>query len=142
MGQDVKQWIVVRRDLDMGPGRVAAMVAHAAISFLANRLKPLGTTKTGNTIMGVTITPQEEKWLTEMQYEDVQQLGFTKVVLAAENENHLRYIWAVAARNGLCVQPVYDAHVSRWSDQSLACIAIGPDEPSRVRPAVEALELY
>src|SRR5271165_5755766 len=64
---DVKQVIVVRKDLNMRKGKIAAQVAHAAMKFLVDN----NEAERGDEVI-IKLTPSEAMWLTG---------SFTKVVV-------------------------------------------------------------
>lgn len=108
--------LLVRTDLDMGRGKIAVQVAHAAVlAVLASR----GSSDC-------------EAWLDE---------GQPKVVLRVSGDEELsRY--AVAARAaGLPVELVRDAGRTQLAPGTLTCCAIGPAETARVDALTGGLSL-
>ena len=77
-----KQIIIVRRDLDLSPGKLSGQVSHASIAFLTNMLKEHVLLVAGEyKVESFTM----EKGLYENWINDI----FTKVVLKAKNKNQL-----------------------------------------------------
>ncbi len=77
-----KQIIIVRRDLDLSPGKLSGQVSHASIAFLTNMLKEHVLPVAGEyKVESFTM----EKGLYENWINDI----FTKVVLKAKNKNQL-----------------------------------------------------
>ncbi len=77
-----KQIIIVRRDLDLSPGKLSGQVSHASMAFLTNMLKEHVLPAAGKyKVESFTI----EKGLYENWINDI----FTKVVLKAKNKNQL-----------------------------------------------------
>jgi PTH2 family peptidyl-tRNA hydrolase len=95
--------IVVRTDLRMPHGRIAAQVGHAAVNAY----------KRGS-VENPLVT---EGWLNE---------GGFKVVLKAKNEKILHQLGLKALRNGLPVTFVHDFNVKKREAVTATCIAIGP----------------
>lgn len=96
-----KLTLIVRSDLGMGRGKIAAQVAHAAVTAaLANLGTPTFTT-----------------WLRD---------GQPKVVLRAGSEAELHAIAAQAADAGLPVQVIHDAGRTQVAEGTPTCCAIGP----------------
>lgn len=93
--------IVVRADLGMGRGKVAAQAAHAAV---AAALASVGTAAF-------------RAWLRD---------GQPKVVLRADGEDHLHAIAGQARAAGLPVQVVRDAGRTQVAEGTATCCAIGP----------------
>lgn len=79
-----KQVIIVRKDLDMSPGKLAAQVSHASMAFLTNMIRRsiLGEpTLEGNYLSLLKFDKNLYKqWLNG---------SFTKCVLQAKNKNQL-----------------------------------------------------
>jgi PTH2 family peptidyl-tRNA hydrolase len=103
----MKLALVVRADLGMGRGKIAAQAAHAAV---AATLASLGGAVS-------------DAWLAE---------GQPKVVLNAVSEAQLEDIVSRARTAGLPVQVVHDAGRTQVTAGSLTCCAIGPDQAERV----------
>ena len=113
---ETKLTLVVRADLAMGRGKIAAQAAHAAVSAaLAN----LGT-------------PDFLAWLRD---------GQPKVVLRASNEEHLQAIAEQAAASGLPVQVIRDAGRTQVAEGTPTCCAIGPAAASRIDAVTSDLSL-
>jgi peptidyl-tRNA hydrolase, PTH2 family len=112
----VKLTMVVRADLDMGRGTIAAQVAHAAVAaVLAN----LGSTD---------ITA----WLRE---------GQPKVVLRASGVEQLQSVAGQASSAGLPVQLVRDAGRTQVAAGTVTCCAIGPAQDDRIDAVTSDLSL-
>src|SRR5215475_5874254 len=95
---ETKLTLVVRADLGMGRGKIAA---HAAVSAaLAN----LGA-------------PDFRAWLRD---------GQPKVVLRVSSEEDLHAIAEQAAASGLPVQVIHDAGRTQVAEGTPTCCAIGP----------------
>ncbi len=93
--------LVVRSDLGMGRGKIAAQAAHAAVAAV---LAGIGT-------------PAFAAWLRD---------GQPKVVLRAGSEEELHAIAGEAAEAGLPVQVVHDAGRTQVAEGTPTCCAIGP----------------
>jgi PTH2 family peptidyl-tRNA hydrolase len=113
---ETKLTLVVRADLGMGRGKIAAQAAHAAVTAaLAN----LGT-------------PDFRAWLL---------VGQPKVVLRASSEEHLRAIADQAAVSGLPVQVIHDAGRTQVAEGTPTCCAIGPAAAARMDAVTSELSL-
>ena len=83
-----KQTIIVRKDLNLSPGKLAAQVSHASMAFLMNKIRD-------NSELFQAIFDDECEWyqtsfaLDKDLYEQWINGIFTKVVLQARNKNHL-----------------------------------------------------
>jgi peptidyl-tRNA hydrolase, PTH2 family len=112
----VKLALVVRTDLGMGRGKIAAQVAHAAvIAALANQRHP-----------------DFIAWLEE---------GQPKVVLRVPTGERLRQLAAAARGAGLPVECVRDAGRTQVVAGTPTCCAIGPAESARIDAVAGDLSL-
>jgi PTH2 family peptidyl-tRNA hydrolase len=96
-----KLTLIVRSDLGMGRGKIAAQAAHAAV---AAALASIGT-------------PAFTAWLRD---------GQPKVVLKAGGEEELYEIAGQATEAGLPVQVIRDAGRTQVAEGTPTCCAIGP----------------
>ena len=108
--------VLVRTDLGMGRGKLAAQVAHAAVvAALAAQGRPdLGA------------------WLEE---------GQPKVVLRVSGEEELGAIAAAAGAAGLPVHVVCDAGRTQLAPGTPTCCAIGPAPGARIDAVTGGLSL-
>jgi PTH2 family peptidyl-tRNA hydrolase len=111
-----KMVLVVRTDLGMGKGKIAAQVAHAAVAAVLTG--PHG--------------PVFEAWL---------RAGQPKVVLKVPGEPDLAELCAHAAEAGLPVQVIRDAGRTQVASGTATCCAIGPALSADVDPVTSALSL-
>ena len=112
----MKLVLVVRTDLDMGRGKIAAQMAHAAV---AAALRAQGTADFA-------------EWL---------QAGQPKVVLKVAGEDQLRELCAAATAEGLPVEVVHDAGRTQVEAGTMTCAAIGPAPSDRVDAVAGGLSL-
>ena len=117
----MKLALVVRTDLDMGRGKIAAQVAHAAV---AATLAGLGGAGLGRASL--------VRWLED---------GQPKVVLRATSAEHLEEIVQQAQLAGLPVEPVRDAGRTQVTAGTLTCCAIGPAEAAAIDAVTGRLAL-
>jgi peptidyl-tRNA hydrolase, PTH2 family len=112
----MKLALVVRTDLDMGRGKIAAQVAHAAV---AATLASLG---------GAVF----HSWL---------EAGQPKVVLKVPTEESLGEVVRRACGAGLPVEVVRDAGRTQVAASTLTCCAIGPAPGDRIDAITAGLSL-
>jgi peptidyl-tRNA hydrolase, PTH2 family len=112
----VKLALVVRTDLDMRKGKIAAQVAHAAVAAV---LRALGT-------------PAFAEWLHE---------GQPKVVLKVAGEEELLDLCRTAAAARIPVEVIRDAGRTQVDPGTVTCAAIGPAAVDRVDQVAGALSL-
>jgi PTH2 family peptidyl-tRNA hydrolase len=112
----MKLVLVVRTDLGMGRGKIAAQVAHAAV---AATLAGLGG-------------PDLAAWLRD---------GQPKVVLRVPGRDELGDIAAQARAAGLPVEIIRDAGRTQLEPGTTTCCAVGPAEAGRIDAVTAALSL-
>ncbi len=111
----MKLALVVRTDLGMGRGKIAAQVAHAAVAaVLASRDAELAA------------------WLGE---------GQPKVVLKVTTGEQLGDLARQARAGGLVVEVIHDAGRTQVAPGTATCCAIGPADSDRVDRVTAGLSL-
>lgn len=115
---DLKQAIVVRTDLEMGKGKIAAQSAHASLSaFLEAQSRDRNST---------------DKWIDE---------GMKKVVLKVTGEKELFTYFQQAKDEGLPTALIRDAGLTQIEGGSVTCFGIGPANSAAVDRIVGKLKL-
>lgn len=136
----MKQVILVRKDLQMQPGKVASQAAHAAMLFILKRLKKFHeVTNKVNSQYHAQFTPEQEEWMFgELDtIEGWEYGGIKKIVLAVEDLNEMTDLVIKARGHDL------EAHfVTDETLQAITCCAIGPDEEARIDYITSHLSLY
>lgn len=113
----LKQVIVVRSDLDMGKGKIAAQAAHAAVqAMLKAKQKDEGLV---------------ERWLDE---------GAGKVVLKIGSEQELLELFE-ALRKKLPCTLIQDAGKTQIEPGTKTCLGIGPAEEREIDKYTAQLKL-
>lgn len=117
-----KQVIVVRRDLQMPPGKLAAQVAHAAMAFMGMQIKEWFDQYEGYTYHNggftVNLTAAQCKWF---------DASYAKVVLGVEDEAELKALADYAEWGGLAVHRIVDDGRTVFGGvPTFTCIGIGP----------------
>jgi peptidyl-tRNA hydrolase, PTH2 family len=113
---ETKLTIVVRADLGMGRGKIAAQASHAAV---AATLASIGSA-------------DFRAWL---------RAGQPKVVLRANSEEQLYALTEQATAASLPVQVVHDAGRTQLTEGTPTCCAIGPAEAGRIDAITGELSL-
>jgi PTH2 family peptidyl-tRNA hydrolase len=103
----VKLALVVRADLGMGRGKIAAQVAHAAVAA----------------VLACPGGADLAAWLRE---------GQPKVVLKVPGETELHDVAAKARAAGLPVEVILDAGRTQVAPGTPTCCAVGPAESARI----------
>ena len=121
----VKQVIVVRKDLNMRKGKIAAQVAHASMKVWFDRMIA------GFGIDDSTDSPTEytinlESGLTPEMIEWKEDL-FTKIVVGCDGEEHLHLIAKKCELENIPYALIQDAGLTEFHGiPTYTCIAVGP----------------
>ena len=125
---DVKQVIVVRKDLNMRKGKMCAQVAHASMKFLIDN----NETERGDEVI-VKLSPAEAMWLTG---------SFTKVVVSVDSEDALNDLILKAELMDITVHPIVDNGRTEFNGvPTLTCAAFGPCAASELDEITGNLKL-
>jgi PTH2 family peptidyl-tRNA hydrolase len=100
---EYKLVVVVREDLKMSGGKLAAQVAHAAVTC------------------ALEAKAKKTKWFSEWYSE-----GQRKVVLRAKDLEELRSLGDKAARAGLPRALITDAGLTELPPNTTTCLGVGP----------------
>ncbi len=110
----LKQAIIIRADLKMGKGKIAAQSAHASVEAMG---------KTGDeTVAG---------WKAQ---------GMKKVVLKVNSEKELLELFMGAKRELPCAL-IRDAGLTQVESGSITALGIGPAEESKINKFTKELKL-
>jgi peptidyl-tRNA hydrolase, PTH2 family len=112
----VKLALVVRADLGMGRGKIAAQVAHAAVIA----------------VLAALDSPDFPGWLAD---------GQPKVVLKVPGAAGLAEVVERARSAALPVEVVHDAGLTQVAAGTVTCCAVGPATDERVDAVTASLKL-
>jgi PTH2 family peptidyl-tRNA hydrolase len=125
--QNIKQVIVMRHDLKMRRGKQIAQGAHASMSFLTRRLQ------SQSSINVAEFSANVQNWLMG---------SFAKVCVRCNSEEELMAIHDKAMALGLEVHLITDSGRTEFHGQpTRTCLAIGPDDASKIDEVTGHLEL-
>jgi peptidyl-tRNA hydrolase, PTH2 family len=99
----MKQAIVVRTDLKMGKGKLAAQVAHASLAAAELALE------------------KRALW-----YERWKEGGQAKVVLKVQSESELQELFRKAKSSNLPASLIHDRGLTQVEPGTITCIGVGP----------------
>ncbi|MBS3166330.1 peptidyl-tRNA hydrolase Pth2 [Candidatus Woesearchaeota archaeon] len=102
----LKQVILVRHDLQLPKGKLAAQVAHAAVEAVLHSDKKMINT-----------------WVKE---------GMAKIVLKVKDEKELLLYFQLAKEEGLEVSLITDAGRTVIAPGTRTCVGIGPGEEGKI----------
>lgn len=115
---DLKQVMIVRKDLKMGTGKIAAQVAHASVlAYETSRIK-------------------NSTWLKTWY-----KFGQPKVVLKVNSLEELEEIRKKAEAHDLPVVIVCDAGLTQLEPGTATCLGIGPGPASLIDRVTGGLKL-
>lgn len=114
----VKQVVVVRSDLKMGKGKLAAQVAHASVSAMLEAER-----------MDENVV---REWLTE---------GQPKIVLKVGGLEELEAVYERARSSGLPVVIVVDKGLTQLKPGTPTCVGIGPAPSDKIDEITGGLKL-
>lgn len=124
---NIKQVIVMRHDLKMRRGKQIAQGAHASMAFLTRRLQ------SRSSIGMDDFSPNEQIWIAG---------SFAKVCVRCNSEEELMAIHDKAIEMGLEVHLITDSGRTEFHGQpTRTCLAIGPDDASKIDQVTAHLEL-
>ena len=113
----MKQYLIIRKDLKMKPGKLAAQAAHASMKATVLHMD----------------NPKVKEWLGGI---------FTKVALAVESEEELLEIINSARSRGVIAELITDAGITVFNGvPTNTCAGIGPDDPEVLKEIVGHLKL-
>ena len=116
--KEIKQMIILRKDLDMGTGKLVAQGSHASLmSFLNTEKKYPDITK---------------RWLEE---------GETKIVLKVNKQEEFEELKNKLKRSGMPFQVVKDAGQTQVPPGSETAIGIGPYYTDEINKITGKLKL-
>lgn len=137
-----KQVIVVRRDLNMRKGKIAAQVAHAAQAFLLGRIEKKEVWTPGsdnnwslNSLIHA-LSNEQFIWLTD------PESAMAKVVVGIDSERELRELVDLARAAKITVHEIIDAGRTEFNGVATFTVAaFGPHEVSKLDKLTGHLKL-
>ncbi|KAL8661440.1 MAG: hypothetical protein Q9168_008386 [Polycauliona sp. 1 TL-2023] len=120
--EECKLVLVVRTDLGMGKGKIAAQASHATLACY----RALSST------FPSSLNPVLKQW---------ERTGQAKVVLQAKTEEELETLQAQAISVGLCAQIIHDAGRTQIASGSATVLGVGPGPKSVVDQVTGGLKL-
>jgi PTH2 family peptidyl-tRNA hydrolase len=128
--KEIKQVIVMRKDLNMRKGKMVAQGSHASLSFLTRGIKNVKGSLVNKSIYNVDEAMQ---WFEE---------GFTKICVSVDSEAELMDIYERAMVCDLNVHLITDAgHTEFNGVPTKTCLAIGPNKASEINKITSHLKL-
>lgn len=129
----VKQVIVVRKDLNMRKGKLAAQVAHASMKFFVDMSFRDESLEGDKEYFVVELNDDMKEWLNG---------AFTKVVVSVDSEEELLDIYGNAQDSGLLSSIIKDNGKTEFNGvPTYTAVAIGPDKSEAIDKITGHLKL-
>lgn len=128
----MKLAVVVRTDLHMGKGKIAAQVAHAAVACYRSSIPALSSSmlhiksENGTASCG-------DNWFVHY--------GQKKIVLKVDTLAELIGVEGHARESGLVVERIVDWGLTQIEPNTITCIGIGPDDDDKIDVIISNLKL-
>lgn len=127
-----KQVIVVRRDLGMSPGKLAAQVAHASIGALFDNSIRWDNDNGTHGWQCVELTAEIDEWFHGSQ---------VKIVVGVDSEKELLEIYEKAQNLSLPRHIVKDEGRTELGKPTYTCVGVGPADPEKINEITGKLKL-
>lgn len=124
----LKQIILIRKDLKMTKGKIAAQAAHASLNAVIN----FNDTVLGHFPTAKILGHKAIEWLAE---------GQTKVCLAVNSEKELLEFWELAKTLDIPNAIIQDAGHTQLDPATYTALAIGPEYNSLIDKITADLKL-
>ena len=128
---ETKQVILVRNDLKMRKGKIAAQVAHASMKVFFDRMRWNSLNSNPNQFL-IDMTPEMTDW-----FEGI----FAKICLKVDSEEQLDDFHQKAQDAGLPCALIVDSGRTVFKRPTKTCLAIGPASVDEIDKITKDLKL-
>lgn len=129
---EIKQVIIIRKDLNMRKGKIAAQASHASMKVFFDKLKTLFYSN-GASYNEIYLTPEETNWV---------QGIFTKIVVSVNSEQELLDIYNKAKESNMLCSLIQDCGLTEFKGvPTYTAVAIGPAESFKINNITAHLSL-
>lgn len=128
--REIKQVIVMRKDLNMRKGKMVAQGSHASMAFLTRqgRFDSEGF--------------KNDNMLNDEEIEQWMQEGFTKICVSVDSERELMEMYNEAKQRGLTAELIVDSGFTEFNGvPTKTCIAVGPNRAEDIDRVTGHLKL-
>jgi len=138
MQKEVKQYIIVRRDLGMNAGKLAAQAGHACMKVFFDKMssEPVISPHPGQNEVFMRYSfdanLEETIWI---------EGKFTKITKGVKSEAKLMDVYNKAKEAGLNVSLIKDAGIFGLEGENYTVVAVGPNYVDKCEPIVGKLRL-
>jgi len=127
---NVKQLIIIRKDLGMNKGKLAAQAAHASLGAILS----IADKSAERVIIDCSKDPAVNAWLNG---------AFAKIALAVNSEEELEQCYKIAKENGFPCAYIVDNGTTVFNGvKTPTCLGIGPVESEKLDTLFGHLHLY
>lgn len=131
MSSDLKQVILMRRDLKLRRAALAALTAKASAEFFIENDE-----SERDEVLSVPLSREEVEWINN---------GCTRIVLGVSSESALRALVFKAEMTGIPCYPIMgragEGDEKSDSGEEMLCAALGPDDAARIDEITGSLKL-
>lgn len=113
--EELKQVIIVRKDLKMPKGKLAGQCSHASVEAVIHSRKTY-----------------VDEW---------RRSGAKKIVVSVENEETLMKCYEQAKKSGLVAVLIEDSGKTFFNEPTKTCVGIGPDDEKKINLITGKLKL-
>jgi len=131
-----KQVIVVRKDLNMSPGKFGAQVSHASLAPILHKFNKIS----GNNEIIYTFSLNKNNSF-DVAFDTWLSNRFTKVIVYVKSEQALLNVFQKAKDKGLPVALIQDAGFTEFNEPTYTCVGIGPAFPDAFNGVTSKLRL-
>lgn len=133
MKQPPKQVIVMRTDLNMRKGKMAAQASHASMAVLLDMMEVEYGQLYEQRSLKIPYGTALEAWLGG---------PFKKICVGIDSEEALQDLYERVQEANIPVARIIDSGLTEFGGvKTLTCIAIGPDYPENIDPFTNHLKL-
>lgn len=126
-----KQVIVIRKDLNMRKGKIAAQAAHASMKALLDLGKVSGSGD--KKCISIPLTADIEPWVTG---------NFKKVCVSVDSEKELLDIFRLSKKKGIVCSLIQDAGLTEFGGvPTYTAVAVGPGTEESINDITGKLKL-
>jgi PTH2 family peptidyl-tRNA hydrolase len=117
---NVKQVIIIRKDLKMRRGKEVAQGSHASMAFLTHRIQQNWGYKLDETLFSVA----EMEWI---------RTNFRKIVLVCNSQEELLAIESAAKDAKIVSELITDSGLTEFGGvPTMTALALGPDKDEKI----------
>jgi peptidyl-tRNA hydrolase, PTH2 family len=135
MSENVKQVIVIRKDLNMRKGKQISQGSHASMKVFLDLCEYQRISSDESRLIFYLDDDKSDwsVWLNGL---------FTKVVVSCDSEQELLDLYQQAKDKGLPCSLIIDAGLTEFNDvPTKTCVAIGPAKSEEINPITGHLKL-